>query len=145
MRIPNNDAASKRLWTLLLAGTVAAAATPGLLAQQRGSRDQAPYTTWRTYGGGGHASQYSALAEINKSNAAQLEGGWTCPGGERSFVINPVVVDGVMYVLARDNELVALDAASGRELWAHPHEGPVTARGINYWQSADGSDRRLLY
>ena len=104
-----------------------------------------PYTTWRTYGGGGHSSQYSALDQINKSNVAQLEVAWSFPVGERSFVFNPIVVDGVMYVLARDNEIVALDAATGRELWARPHEGAVSARGINYWQSADGSDRRLLY
>jgi hypothetical protein len=31
-----------------------------------------PYTTWRTYGGGGHSSQYSALEQIDKSNVAQL-------------------------------------------------------------------------
>jgi glucose dehydrogenase len=106
---------------------------------------QEPYTTWRTYGGGGHSSQYSALDQIDKSNVAQLEVAWSFPVGERSFVFNPIVVDDVMYVLARDNEIVALDAATGRELWARPHEGAVTARGVNYWQSADGSDRRLLY
>ena len=125
----------------LLAALGAAAA-----AQAQSGRDaERPYTTWRTYGGGGHSSQYSSLDEINKSNVAQLEVAWSFPVGERSFVFNPIVVDNVMYVLARDNEIVALDAATGRELWAHPHEGPVTARGINYWQSADGSDRRLLY
>jgi quinoprotein glucose dehydrogenase len=123
---------------------VAALAAAGAQAQN-GRQQERPYTTWRTYGGGGHASQYSALAEINKSNVTQLEVVWSFPVGERSFVFNPVVVDNVMYVLARDNDLVALDAATGRELWSHPHEGPVTARGINYWQSADGSDRRLLY
>ena len=112
---------------------------------QSGRQEERPYTTWRTYGGGGHASQYSALDAINKSNVAQLAVAWSFPVGERSFVFNPIVVDDVMYVLARDNDLVALDAATGRELWAHPHEGPVSARGINYWQSADGSDRRLLY
>src|SRR5688500_11707128 len=112
---------------------------------QNGRNEPAPYTTWRTYGGGGHASQYSALGEINKSNVTQLEVAWSFPVGERSFVFNPVVVDDVMYVLARDNEIVALDAATGRELWAHPHEGPVTARGINFWQNENGSDRRLLY
>ena len=104
-----------------------------------------PYTTWRTYGGGAHSSQYSALSEINRSNVAQLEVAWSFPVGERSFVFNPIVVDGTMYVLARYNEIVALDAATGKELWAHANEGGVGARGMNYWQSADGKDRRLLY
>jgi quinoprotein glucose dehydrogenase len=123
---------------LLLAGALAVSAS-GLGAAQE------PYTTWRTYAGGGHSSQYSALDQIDKSNVAQLEVAWSFPAGERSFVFNPIVVDGTMYVLARDNDIVALDAATGRELWARPHEGPVSARGVNYWQSADGSDRRLLY
>ncbi len=50
-----------------------------------------------------------------------------------------------MYVAARDNEIVALDAETGKELWSHPNESAVGARGMNYWQSKDGSDRRLLY
>jgi quinoprotein glucose dehydrogenase len=111
----------------------------------RQSAQAARYGTWRTYGGGTHASQYSSLNQIDKSNVADLEVAWTFPTGERSFVFNPIVVDDVMYVLARDNEIVALDAATGEELWAHPNEGAVGARGINYWQNADGSDRRLLY
>ncbi len=119
-------------------GTAAALAISAAWSQE-------PYTTWRTYGGGGDSSQYSALHQIDRSNVAQLEVAWSFPVGERSFVFNPVVVDDVMYVLARDNEIVALDAATGRELWARPHEGPVTARGINFWESADGRDRRLLY
>jgi quinoprotein glucose dehydrogenase len=103
------------------------------------------YTTWRTYSGGGHAAQYSALDQINKASVAKLEIAWTFPAGDGTFVFNPIVVDGTMYVLARDNAIVALNAETGVELWAHPHEGPVSGRGINYWQSADGADRRLLY
>src|SRR6185503_19310425 len=122
----------------LVVGAVASVVTAGAWAQK-------PYTTWNTYGGGGHSSQYSALNQINKSNVAKLEVAWSFPVGERSYVFNPIVVDRVMYVLARDNEIVALDAATGRELWARPHEGAVSARGINYWQNANGSDRRLLY
>ena len=65
----------------LLAALGAAAA-----AQAQSGRDaERPYTTWRTYGGGGHSSQYSALDEINKSNVAQLEVAWSFPVGERSF------------------------------------------------------------
>ena len=131
--------------TALALALLAALGTAASAQAQNGRAPERPYTTWRTYGGGGHASQYSALAQIDKSNVAQLEVAWSFPAGERSFVFNPVIVDNVMYVLARENEIVALDAATGRELWAHPHEGPVSARGINYWQSADGSDRRLLY
>jgi quinoprotein glucose dehydrogenase len=40
---------------------------------------------------------------------------------------------------------VALDPATGQEKWTHRNEGGVTDRGINYWESADGTDRRLLY
>jgi quinoprotein glucose dehydrogenase len=131
--------------TAVFLAALAALATAGVTYAQNGRNTEAPYTTWRTYGGGAHSAQYSALDQINKDTVAQLEVAWSFPAGERSFVFNPVVVDGVMYVLARDNEIVALDALTGRELWARPHEGPVTARGINYWQSADGRDRRLLY
>jgi quinoprotein glucose dehydrogenase len=136
MRKYSNLDRQRQRW--LFAGALAASASGVGAAQE-------PYTTWRTYAGGGHSSQYSALEQINKSNVAQLEVAWSFPAGERSFVFNPIVVDGTMYVLARDNDIVALDAATGRELWARPHEGPVSARGVNYWQSADGSDRRLLY
>ena len=125
MRTSNGRVAAARCSILLLTATLVAASSSTLLAQQRGSATPAPYTTWRTYGGGGHSSQYSALDQINKSNVTQLQVAWSFPVGERSFVFNPIVVDDVMYVLARDNEIVALDAATGRELWAHPHEGPV--------------------
>jgi quinoprotein glucose dehydrogenase len=111
----------------LFVGIAAAIATSASWSQE-------PYTTWRTYGGGGHSSQYSALDQIDKSNVARLEVAWSFPVGERSFVFNPIVVDSVMYVLARDNEIVALDAATGRELWAP--ERRRHARGMNYWRAA---------
>ena len=50
---------------------------------------------------------------------------------------NPIVVDGVMYVQAKGSSIVALDPATGKELWERPNQGAVGARGINYWQSAD--------
>jgi quinoprotein glucose dehydrogenase len=123
---------------------VAAAAGSCIFAATLVAHAQAPYTTWYSYGGGSHSSQYSALDQIDESNVAELEVAWSFPA-ETSGVFNPIVVDGVMYLIARDNELVALDAATGRELWARPQQGNVSARGINYWQSADGSDRRLVY
>ncbi len=63
-------------------------------------------------------------------------------------MFNPIVVDRTMYVLAHHNSIVALDAATGKELWIHstdPKTTLITNRGINYWESADRSDRRLLF
>ena len=88
----------------------------------------ADFTTWRSYSGGPHASQYTGLDQINRSNVAELEVAWSFPAGNRSFVFNPIVVDGVMYVLARDNEIVALDAETGEELWANAPERPSRTR-----------------
>jgi quinoprotein glucose dehydrogenase len=99
---------------------------------------------WREHLGGADSSQYSSLRQINKSNVKQLQVVWTYPTGEGSYLFNPIVIDGIMYVQAKSNSLVALDALTGKELWTHPFQGPVVQRGINYWESKDKSDRRLL-
>jgi quinoprotein glucose dehydrogenase len=109
-----------------------------------GSRAAKPYTTWTAYQGGAHSSQYSALDQINKSNVSQLEVAWTYPvSGNITF--NPIVIDNVMYVQGTGNAIVALDAATGKELWTHANQGAIGARGLNYWESRDRKDRRLLY
>ena len=60
-------------------------------------------------------------------------------------MFNPLVVDNTMYVLARNNSLVALDAATGKEMWIHEDLQGIAPRGINYWESEDGKDRRLIF
>jgi len=119
------------------------AAIGGLVAQTRPAPK--PYTTWTQYAGGGHSSQFTALDQINKDTVSKLEVAWTYPVGERAVTFNPIVVDGVMYLQAKGSSIVALDPATGKELWEHPNQGAIGARGINYWQSADGADRRLIY
>jgi glucose dehydrogenase len=104
-----------------------------------------PPATWSQYLGGADSSQYSSLKQINKSNVAKLEVAWTYPTGPGTYIFDPIVVDGVMYVLAQNNSVVALDAATGKELWVHPDTGAVGTRGMNYWESKDRSDRRLFF
>ena len=104
------------------------------------------FTRWESYLGGGDSSQYSSLDQINRSNVAKLGVAWTFPtGAGQPPHFNPLVVNGVMYVWAQGNVLVALDAATGKELWRRPIAGRVGGRGMNYWQSRDGRDRRLLF
>jgi quinoprotein glucose dehydrogenase len=102
------------------------------------------FETWDQYLGGADSSQYSSLDQIDKSNVRSLEVAWTYPTGE-NYLFNPIVVNGVMYVLAKNRSIIALDAATGREIWIHPNEGFVGTRGMNYWASDGGSERRLLY
>ena len=93
--------------------------------------DLRPFNTWNQYLGGADSSQYSSLNQINKSNVKQLTVAWSYPTGDNiQYLFNPFIVDGVMYVQAKNNALVALDAASGRELWVHAFQGPVTTRGM---------------
>jgi len=106
------------------------------------------YTAWRDYSGSPDAAQYSALKQIDRSNVKQLAAAWTYPTGDNNhYFFNPVVIGETMYVLAKNNSIVALDAATGREIWVHtpsPEASIITNRGITYWESRDRTDRRLL-
>ena len=69
--------------------------------------------------GSADSAQYSALRQINRSNVHTLKVAWTYPTGDQAgYSFNPLVVDGVMYVLAKNNSIVALDATTGKEIWA---------------------------
>ena len=133
-----------------LLGRVCAAGavvTASVFVPLRG-QSPSPYTTWSDYGGSADSMQYSALKQINKANVSQLEQAWFYPVPDRTaaFSFNPIVVDGVMYVLGRGNSIAALDAATGKEIWTHvPEGGSPGSRGINYWESKDRSNRRLIF
>jgi len=115
-----------------------AAAAPAL-AQGADAKD------WPSYLGY-ESSQFSPLKQIDKSNVSQLQVAWTFPTGQGpSPHFNPVVIRGVMYVLSGSNTLVALDGATGKELWRRALQGRIGSRGINYWESEDGKDRRLVF
>jgi glucose dehydrogenase len=138
------------LLVLALIVVVAALATPGgqsrsnTSASTNGTRGAKPYTTWTAYGGGAHSSQFSALDQINKSNVSQLDVAWTFPVNG-TVIFNPLVVDGVMYLTAQNNTIAAVDAATGKEIWRKQQQGGIGARGMNYWESVDRKDRRLLF
>src|SRR5262245_7577960 len=101
---------------------------------------------WADYGGDPGNSRHLRLEQINKSNLDQLDVAWTYQTNDTiSYVFNPVVVDNFMYVLARNNSLVAIDSTTGKEIWIHEGLEGIAPRGINYWESKDRSDRRLLF
>jgi quinoprotein glucose dehydrogenase len=127
-----------RRFTVIAAGLVAvvAASIAGLAAART-------RTWWWDNLAGPDSSNFVASDQINKTNVTELDVAWFYPYATAGF--NPIVVDDVMYLLGRNSSLIALDATTGKELWIHEGLAGITSRGVNYWQSEDGKDRRLLF
>ena len=112
-------------------------------------------TNWQDYLGGPASSHHSPLKQINTGNVHKLDVAWSFPtGDDLSYTFSPLVIDNIAYVAAQKGSLVALDATTGKQLWAHSFTTPGGApsrfsgiagmRGGNYWESKDRKDRRVL-
>ena len=98
---------------------------------------------WRDYAGGPDSSRFVAAKQITKANVSQLQVAWTYAAGQTDF--NPLVVRKVIYGRGPNDSFVALDAATGKQLWIHESVQGFNSRGVNYWESKDGKDRRLIF
>lgn len=104
-----------RKFAIVIAATVWGIQTPGWAAQMPASS-----TSWSTFGGTAADANYSALTQINRSNVNKLEVAWTYDSGDQvAYVMAPIVVGRTLYGAAKNGSLVAIDATSGKEIWAH--------------------------
>jgi quinoprotein glucose dehydrogenase len=125
---------------------VACVVVSGQPRPDRTAEGTARSTGWVDYGGTPDSSKYVDLTEITPRNVGTLRPAWTYPVGDNNvYQFNPIVVDTTMYVLAKNSSLVALDALTGKERWIHAGLRGIARRGINYWESPDRSDRRLIF
>jgi alcohol dehydrogenase (cytochrome c) len=77
---------------------------------------------WLTYSGSYMSQRYSTLNQINPSNVKTLEQKWAYQGAVVGpWQSTPLVVNGVMYLTQRPNDVVALDAKTGRVFWIYQH------------------------
>jgi quinoprotein glucose dehydrogenase len=136
MRTKNRSWNTRRLLAILAAGLVVVTSV-GVSSANKSDK------WWWDNLGGPDSSSYVDLDQIKKSNVHQLEVAWTYPYASSGF--NPVVVDDVMFMYGRNGSLIALDAATGKEIWIHEGLNGLPSRGINYWQSEDGKEKRLLF
>lgn len=75
---------------------------------------------WLTYNGTYSSQRYSRLDQINPSNVGDLELKWMLQNQVfGAWQSNPIVVDGVMYVTQRPNDVMAVDAITGRVFWRY--------------------------
>src|SRR5262245_53469288 len=114
---------------------------------------------WPTYGGDLGNTKYAALDQITGANFNTLEIAWRFktdnlgPRPEFQFEGTPLMVKGVLYTTAGTRRaVVALDAATGEQIWMHSEqEGArgaaaprqLSGRGLAYW--SDGKEERILY
>jgi alcohol dehydrogenase (cytochrome c) len=75
---------------------------------------------WLTYSGGYSSQRYTSLDQIDPSNVNNLEQQWVLQNQVYgAWQSSPIVVDGVMYVTQRPNDVLALDAKTGRVFWIY--------------------------
>jgi len=114
---------------------------------------------WPTYGGDLGNTKYAPLDQITAANFNSLEVAWRFktdnlgPRPEFQFEGTPLMVKGVLYSTAGTRRaVIALDAATGEQLWMHSeNEGArgaaaprqLSGRGLAYW--SDGKEERILY
>jgi quinoprotein glucose dehydrogenase len=106
---------------------------------------KAENTDWPVTGGSAANIHYSRLKQINTSNVSTLQEVWrfdTNEGG--GLETTPLVINGVLYAYTPNQKVLALDGASGKQLWEFTPEKPSrkVQRGLVYWQS--GNDKRIF-
>src|SRR5579862_4049768 len=102
---------------------------------------------WGEYLGGADRNHCSPLSQINRQNVNRLRVAWEYHSGDfGQNQCNPITVNGVLFGATASSHMVALDAASGREIWTYFDPTNLKTfnndRGVTYWR--DGTDERIL-
>lgn len=127
---------------------------------------------WPTYGQDQGGQRYAALTQITPTNVSRLEVAWTYhmrPEGAphpkagddpirmvsegtapqtpfSASQVTPLVVGGRMFITTPYNRVVALDPATGKELWVYQvPEGRPSTRGLEYWPGDTKAPARIFF
>src|SRR5688572_18848077 len=103
---------------------------------------------WPAYGRDPGGTRFSPLSRITPDNVARLAVAWRYQTGEPeldlgrqpSLQVTPIVVDNVMYISTPLGKVMALDPATGREIWRYDARvnpkggyGDFASRGVATW------------
>jgi alcohol dehydrogenase (cytochrome c) len=97
-----------------------AASLPAQVSYDRLLRASGEPQNWLTYSGAYSGQRYSTLDKITPRNVSNLEQKWVFQlDSMHRFQATPLVVDGVMYLTQPPNDVIALDARTGRAFWTY--------------------------
>jgi alcohol dehydrogenase (cytochrome c) len=84
---------------------------------------------WLTYSGGYSSQRHSELIQITPENAKDLTLKWVFQSRSlEKHEVTPLVVDGVMYTVQGINDVIALNAVTGKTIWTHAYKPSPDAR-----------------
>lgn len=107
---------------------------------------------WIAYGNDRGGSRYSSLAQITPANVGHLRPIWTFHTGKLSdgkqgtaFQANPLKIGNRLFLCAGNNDVIALDPETGRQLWRHQPRADLAGvyglvcRGVTYYRVPQAS------
>jgi len=117
------------IWVLAILVITIIAAVPRSAAQQK---EQASLN-WRYYGNDPGNMRYQNVDQINPSNVSQLKPAWVFHTGvhdkDASMETTPIVLNGVMYLTSGEDDVFAVNAGTGSQIWAyHPTDMPPLSK-----------------
>ncbi len=84
---------------------------------------------WLTYSGTNFGQRHSTLSEVNPANVKDLQLKWVFQAASfEKFEATPLVADGILYTVQAPNDIVAMDAATGRIFWTYTYTPSKEAR-----------------
>ncbi len=114
---------------LILLGLTAPITADAQVSAQRILNATAEPQNWLTFGGSYQSQRFSALNQITPDNIKNLEQKWVLQDQVfGAWESNPLVVDGIMYVTERPNDVIALDAKTGKVFWLYRYTPSPDAR-----------------
>ncbi|MDX2045143.1 MAG: pyrroloquinoline quinone-dependent dehydrogenase [Chitinophagaceae bacterium] len=140
---------------LLLLFTVPASSQKTGKSQQHRETHFVKKGEWANYGNDPGGMRHSPLKQVNIQNVKNLRPAWTYQSGElktyegtrigskAAFEATPLMIKGVLYFSTPTNRVIAIDAASGKEIWVYDPQlnlkgdySEVTSRGVSKWIDA---------
>jgi quinoprotein glucose dehydrogenase len=121
----------------------------GSVVAQTTMAQQPPAADWWTLDRDLAGTRFSPLTEIDRSNVADLAESWRFDLDGNSTAV-PLAVGGRLYLPA-GTRVVALDGASGEEVWSYSppgtdeRPGRVSTRGVSYWPGDGEHEARILF
>jgi alcohol dehydrogenase (cytochrome c) len=104
------------------------APAPNVSFERLRNADKEPQN-WLTYSGGLSGQRHSLLTAIRPENARDLELKWVFQARSlERHQVTPLVVDGTMYTSQSPNDVIALNAATGKQIWAYSYAPDPAAR-----------------